>query len=291
MQSRVTREQVLEIRQLLLGIEDAGGNIRGVCPTCKGGSGGEQSFSATISSSGEIAFICHRASCGIRGRIHRTHSSITAPVEKPRRLSRLLSDELEPMGDEWLSVLASLYGITERTVSREGWAKTAEGDFAVLPIRDPAGTVRGYQKRPFSVAGFGKPPLTFGVPEAREGSVFLHWSIGDERGFGEDGRGSVVIVEDQVSSAKVAQSGILSLALLGTNVSIDALRESASQASRGDGRLILCLDPDASTKALAYVRALRFVAAGFGASLSARILERDLKYESRERIREIVGTE
>jgi hypothetical protein len=80
-----------------------------------------------------------------------------------------------------------------------------------------------------------------------------------------------------ISAAKVQQSGIPAVCLLGTHLGLDKVRELVSYCSEA----VIALDKDAYAKAVTYAGTFRELI-----GLKVWSLEKDLKFVSNERIKE-----
>lgn len=123
----------------------------------------------------------------------------------------------------------------------------------IFPYRGPLGRLRGYVERrsawkghPVYTAADWGGPKTMTYPHTTE--PVLGWYRGAslepraEMRHYADARGHVVLVEDCVSALKVAEVGLTAVALLGTGLNAEKVRDIARQHPRC---VTLALDPDA----------------------------------------------
>lgn len=210
-----------------------GEQIRDVCPFCGGGRTKEKSFVA-VNEGGVIRYICHRGSCGKRG-VWLSDSEVGASLTtvSPDRYVKPWPHKQTPSKPE-LADFASKYHLTDDDLSRlrpmvcydehkhKRWW---------YPIFGPHGSVHGGQAR--SLEGVRPKSLTFMEDGYKLGSWYVC-----------DGAESVVLVEDQVSAAKLG--GIVTtVALLGCHLN-DTLMLFLAKHTK---HLKIALDYDALDKA------------------------------------------
>lgn len=218
----------LEYSSLADGVSLAGR----ICPKCSGGSSREKSFSVTRKDV-RLVFVCHRASCDLRGEIGAGRSSVV-PNQPHRRSGReryaaLGKGALPP---QIASLLLNKYGLCSRDVSRgllrwtEAHSPTGYGRL-VLPILDSAGYPSGYVARKMDSQN---GPKTFTMAEQHEGAWYLNRTSTH-----------LIIVEDQLSALRISRH-LNAVALLGTNLSEPIL----TAIKKGKfAKVFLALDRDA----------------------------------------------
>lgn len=154
----------------------------------------------------------------------------------------------------------------------------------LLPIRSPLGQTRGYVAR----QGWAGSPLE-GKSGGQKAYTYMHAS-GPVQSFYVGAKTStLVLVEDQLSAIKTSLAGINSCALLGMPVAASGSYSGADRireiASLRPSEVIVAMDADATDKAFQFVR-------NWGLAFSkcrVAILERDLKDEPLDDIREVLG--
>lgn len=244
-----------------------GESVRTDCVFC----GGKKTL--TVSRlDGKLVWNCYKASCDAKGgkRVGRSIDNIKAKLSNPehketvrkwiRPLPEVTSSPVgHPRVKEWLV----------RNNSYSAWLAGAikisydpAQDRVLFYMNDKKGAVGRTLK-----AGTKPKWLSYG-----DTSGVL--SVGDED--------TAVVVEDAASACAVYTTGIYTgVALLGTNIS----PEQRSQLRRY-AKVIICLDKDASTKALTMARKLSSVV-----PTTVRMLTEDLKYLSPTSIMEVLSNE
>lgn len=235
-----------EIRQRYSHLAE-GVSVRGVCPSCEGGSTGEHSLSVTRSD-GVLLYKCHRAMCSVRGRAATLgNQAVPAQSGTPRRLSGRERYEALGKGPLPAGVAAFLrhkYYLGERHFNRGGlqWTQGLSDPGygrVVMPVRDRKGELYGFTARKIDSQN-GPKTLSF---------------IEDSRGawYTKLYSKEIMLVEDQLSAIRVADY-MNSVALLGTNVSESLVRELIAG---GYTTVYVALDKDAYRKAISIVLDLR----------------------------------
>jgi len=92
----------------------------------------------------------------------------------------------------------------------------------------------------------------------------------------------LVLVEDVLSAAKVAQSGFDCVSLMGTSLGLDKLKEIIRE---GPEFIALALDRDATGKAIGCCSRYAFLTDG---KLRPLLTRKDLKYHTEEEIQNMV---
>lgn len=208
-----------------------GEQIRDVCPFCGGGRTKERSFVA-INEGGVIRYICHRGSCGKKG-VWLSDSEVGATIAKENKYVAPWPHKFSPTKPE-LKAFAEKYRLSDDDLSRLRPMRCVDENKNPrwwYPIFGPHGSVHGGQAR--SLAGVRPKSLTF----LEDGYKLGSWYVCD-------GAESVVLVEDQVSAAKLG--GIItSVALLGCHLN-DTLMLFLAKHTK---HLKIALDYDALDKA------------------------------------------
>lgn len=253
-----------------------------VCPTCRGGRTHERSFSVTRQAEG-LLWNCYRASCGEKGFLPTATTLVPAdrPKEKPLRPYYHAVRQLDQADEDYFYERFGLVHTHNRIF-------TSDFDEYVLPVFGPDGVLtKGYTVRQPTWSGAPESPRKgrSGVPKAR---VFPH-ATGPMQSFygppmGSVDDGTLVVVEDQISAMAVAEAGHNAVALLGTIVNNDKVREWSLLKPK---QVLIALDKDATDKAFAIARkwGLAFP------ETRVVMLERDLKDEDPHDIPFILGTD
>jgi hypothetical protein len=225
------REQIeLEFARLRIG-EHASGEL---CPNCKGGRTKERTLSVA-NEGGSLVWICHRASCGFKGRSRGSAEAAEGkPVDKPK-LKRETQTDAIPDGAS--ATLFESYGIDRALADAAGllWTysvKEPEGRL-YMPVFNRAGVRTGFVLRSLT----GAKPKVLSFTNSSEMAWYAERTVTD-----------LVIVEDQLSAIRLMPH-VSAVALLGTHLNPERVFElSAARASK----LHLWLDADAFDKAIQY---------------------------------------
>lgn len=209
-----------------------------VCPVCDGGASKEKSFALTVEPD-SIKFICHRASCGVRGVIE--NSGVRDKVIKPKSKIRKYDGVLESLPPDVYDFLTATYCLEDTHLEQLGAAWAPERAMVKYDVTDYRGKHKGIILRSYG-DNRRKQVLTY---KATEDDTFLAW-MNCSSGRPND----LVIVEDIVSAAR-ASDYMQSVALLGTHMSKEDVLEIAQFVkSAGIENVLLALDADAYNKAL-----------------------------------------
>lgn len=208
-----------------------------LCPACKGGGSAERSLSISRGDDGILRWMCHRASCGFRG-IHSPKGVIPnfskqVPTE-PKGSKRTYSEHQLP--DEIKQMLNDRFLLTEQTIRYWNlrWAPEYDGR-VILPVKGPNLEDRGVVLR--NDYGAPKKALTsfneLGKPN-------LAWFLANQ-----SEHNPLYIVEDIYSALRLWQAGVHAVALIGTHLNTDRVREIGLMAKALDVQPFLALDLDA----------------------------------------------
>jgi hypothetical protein len=264
-----------------------GQSSRIVCPHCNGGQSGEQTMNISRTAEG-VLYVCHRASCGVRGFGGASASSLPYTP----KLSKLqpYEGELYPLEAQDIAYFRDQYEIDVSGDWDERHGKyifhNGRGEY-VLPILD-RGYIRGYNVR----QPWPNAPRS-GRPGVVKTKVWMHTELPVQatysgpamiRGQIHAVPGAVVLVEDQLSAIKVAQleQVAYSVALLGTHLNVERVREIALLRPE---TVYLALDADATSLAFKHARE-------FGLAfkkIRVVILEQDLKDTKMADIPKVLG--
>lgn len=210
-----------------------------LCPSCGGGSSRDKSF-AVKRDVLSIAYICHRASCGFKGRLATTASIQHQPApSRPNTYTGILTGVPAEIREKMA------YRIEAADYDRRGilWAPTFGFGRLALPIMARDGTRTGYTFR--AIEKRDKPKSVIRLSTEHYPVMSWYSCI--------TGTSSVLIlVEDQLSAYK-ASYFCDAAALIGTNLSNDKVLNITKAAHR---RVIVALDEDATHKAAKLVARL-----------------------------------
>lgn len=261
-----------------------GQSNKGLCPACSGGKSREVSFSVTRDQHG-LLYNCYRAKCGIKGFVGT--SAPLEPATKTRDKYKI-REYYHPVLP--LEAVDEDYFYQRFEIADTRYIFRSERGEYILPILDARGYTRGYTVRQPIWAGSPSAPRRGDtrphVPKARcfphvqePMQSFYRPATSTDRGLQ-----ILVAVEDQISAIKVSQAGLEAVALCGTIVGADKIREWSALAPR---TVLIALDEDATDVAFKIARkwGLAFD------NMRVVMLDRDLKDELQEDILHILGVE
>lgn len=205
-----------------------------LCPSCSGGSSSERTLSVS-KRDGKLLYICHRASCGVRGVAYAGSSghSSTKQVSTRGAVGRWAAREAESIGVGDRKYLSENYSLEGRHISKWGLGWDSLTDRLVLPVLSFRGEMEGATLRSLS----GQKPKSLSHTESMAMAWYLNHSSD-----------SLIIVEDQLSAIRAADY-VNAVALLGVNLSDD--RASVIRAAKFD-EVFIALDNDAFQLTLDY---------------------------------------
>jgi hypothetical protein len=208
---------------------------RQICPNCKST---EKSLSVTKTRAG-VLYHCFRASCGLGGFI-----SALSPVPEPynrepkKTPHKVFKEALRDMTKEELWYIMDRFQIPENDILEAGWLFCPSWNRYYWPILGPNGrelgcTLRSYELEPKA--------FSFHTDNAME---LMDWKIVDfDRNF-------VFLVEDQCSALKIRSLGFNAIALVGTNLNANRVKEIGTYFDS----CCLMLDGDAFRTAIKHVQ-------------------------------------
>lgn len=212
------------------------------CPEC--GGKGKLMVAAREDGPG-LWYKCLKARCQLSGVTHRVERG---PATQPKAVKP--PDQLPESAvtsDDARSILRVTMEARKGVRMSEEWALEVcsgmtQGDRFIFPICGPQGyrigsTLRSFVQQPKTIS------LWHDRAEPR-----LAWY----RGLSE----TLTVVEDQLSASRLAAEGFRSVALLGTSPSEDAIDQINATARRLRTSVLICLDNDATDKAVALRRKL-----------------------------------
>lgn len=251
--------------ELLVTGQPLGTTLRDICPKCGGGMEREKSLSVTLDEDGWLLWHCFRASCGLRGR-RLMWGVVHGHQPSAKKLPQGFSGALVGLPDPVLGWFWDKFGLGEKVLDDLRWKYAPERDRIYIPVSGPRGQYRGCILREWKNK---LTPRNLVYKELRD-EPFMYW-------LRDEGGGPPVIVEDAISAAKVWASGASAISLGGTHLSAHMVREILNYHNEA----YLALDKDAYAKSVAYAGTFRGLI-----GLKLWKLEKDLKYEKEERIRE-----
>lgn len=225
----------------------------GTCPSC-----GERKFYVTRQSAAGWAYICFRASCGLKGYAGTSRIPVANDFLKARpaqhKGSPYTGELFSPQEDD-IEYFWERFGV-ELGEYPGYWVKVAADQRYAFPLWGPKDEYRGVCLRRPCWSGepaAPRPDLKATAdhrPEAEYPKALNYLEPGARRAgwYHSIDESTVVLVEDCVSGMRIASEGLTSMCLLGTNFTMDHLRDL--QQFKNMKRCIIALDPDATGKAL-----------------------------------------
>ena len=240
---------------ILLTAEDLyiGESVRGACPWCS-----KDTFTVTRAELG-VLYNCYRDSCrrvdssaGFIG-IDRI-AGLPPKREKPQRRVRFYDADINMLAPVQHGYLQAVYGLTPKQAESHGiryaphfQSKMLDGTWLagryVLPLMDPRGYTRGHDLHTWNREAERKSII---YPHQANGAM-VSWHHPHTTYIMPN---TVVLVEDIMSAIKVAGTGRMAVALMGTSVSPDALEELMAWTP---AEVIVALDADATDTAYQFV--------------------------------------
>ena len=243
-----------------------GETLRTVCPFCGGGRTRESSFVATNTGT-QIKYICHRGSCGKAGVWDSSSGLSTAtPVSKAPKPW----PSVHPATSAELASLAAKYNMDAQDMQRLRPMRCAYSTGPTrwwYPVFGPHGSEHGGIGRSFTTT-----PKS--LTHIEEGYKLGSW-------YHKDGADTVVLVEDQVSAARMSKH-ITSVALLGCHLNDTLLQFLAKHTKH----LKIALDYDALDKAVKMAAAV----APYFQSVSVWQLPCDIKNMDKDTLDDYIRT-
>ncbi len=234
------------------------------CPSC----GGRSKLSVTRTREG-VLWNCFKDSCNVRGR-DIVQGELLPPKRKQSKL-RPYQKPLYPLSEFDLEYFLRRFHVATANAV-EHVQVTADERYA-LHVKDIRGYTRGYTIRN-GWTGEPETPRT-SQWDGPKTVVYMH-SVGATMSWHhalDPSHSSVlVLVEDQMSAMRAAEEGVSAVALLGTSLDNDKVREIAMWKP---SQVIIALDADATQTAFKLARkwGLAFP------KTRVAVLERDLKDE------------
>lgn len=242
-----------------------GESLRGECPVCGGGPSREASFTITRDVDG-VLYRCYRASCDVRGYI--PTSGRLLQVEPKDKVLKPYFGEYRQLAEDEKAFLLHRFALHSWPAYAIGMNE--RGKF-VFDVRDANGYGRGYLVR----------ECTWGDPcDRAKTRLWMHTEAPSQSFYRADDA-SIVLVEDVISALKVYQSGHTSVALLGTTLNEEKVREIAQLRPN---EVVIALDKDATQQSFKHARKWGLA----WNRVRVAMLEKDLKDERRN-VEEILG--
>lgn len=239
------------------------------CPVCDGA----KKFSVTRLAH-SIVWNCFRDSCPVKGHSVTSYATIPArPAEKKPWKLRPYTGVLQQPSAGCLQWLIDHYDI----LNPERLRMDDRGRFA-LPVQDPSEWERGWGLR---------DPTSWGAPWAVDWDgpktmLYMHSQGPSQSWYPASDCNTVVLVEDMLSAMVCQAGGVSACALLGTQLDNDKVREIGQGMWK---QVIIALDNDATESAFKLARKW-----GLAFNRTRVVpLERDLKEEDCDDVREILG--
>ena len=233
-----------------------GQSTRVQCPVCEDS---ERTFSITRNQEG-LLYHCFRATCSDTRGFVGTIPEPYRPDTSPRRYnSRAYEGELHPLQKRDYEFFSARFALSASAIPDFSIMRSSVDDSLaqyVLALHDWRGYTRGHLVRR---GGWSGSPDTPGLVESTPPKSYtflghpsheaMHVARPQEpRGYG---LGTVVVVEDYISSLKVAQNGQIGVSLTGMTMNANRAAEIALLQPR---EVVIALDKDAISQAMMMAR-------------------------------------
>lgn len=244
------------------GFSIAVGTTRNIdCVFCEGGERADRNtLSVTRDSDHLVLYVCHRAKCGVRGRIllggggYQTTSPQRKFIPSPYKgtVQELTIDDMSYISDKWAVDLEDVFNA--------GWAVAAQEDVflpLVMPVISPVGVIRGHVLR---------------LQNKDETKTVKSYKVADEPwcAWYVQNSDDIVVVEDQISALRAAEF-CTSVALLGVEMSQEKFEEIVRVA--GTRKVWIALDRDAIRKGFDLLKRYRL----YFPNLNLLFIQKDIK--------------
>lgn len=258
-----------ELRVLLALVGEGQQGEKQTCPFCGGGREREKSLDIVRFEGNSGAYQCKRANCGKEGYIGKRYGTHYTPANRPPAFRpRNFSGTIEKVPDDIAKHYTDKYGWTEREFAESGCGWSPEYNRSVWKICSPTGAIRGFELRSHRDED---RPKTLHYRHSADAWVG-YYGLGERQGL-------VVAVEDCLSAYKVGRV-YPAASIMGSHLTFDMLVDLMKVSEN----IVLCLDRDATTKAEKFAKRFAFICP----NLIHVPLQRDLKYEREEAIKEIL---
>jgi hypothetical protein len=283
-----------ELRLLLTTLVEGEQRSGEMCPFCRGGRSGEGSLSLVRHAVNAGAYKCNRAACGKEGYIgerYGTHYRPPAQQIKPEWAPRIYDGTIEEVPDDIIKQYSAKYGWSEEDLRASGCGWSPEYRRTTWKVCAPDGFVRGIELRTLNPQSRAKTLHFRHSADPWVGYVGVHQRTGEKDPGGRKERETageallvrercLVAVEDLLSAYRVRQV-YPAASIMGSHITFETLVDLMKVSEN----LVLVLDRDATEKAEKFAKRYSFLCPGF-----VHIpITRDLKYESPEKIKEILA--
>lgn len=237
---RLTIEQQNNLKLAAMDL-DTGDNTYDIsCPAC----GFKSSFSVARTEEG-LVYNCFRNTCGVRGFVPSIGSRMLRLPDKSKETPKPnvfpYKGDLEDIPKDIVAYLCDKYELVENDFEVGGWKYSPLTHRLLFPMRNYYGYQYGWVGKQLPNSKFcGAKSITY---MDRDDGIRLSWAVGDN--VVPSDWDTVIITEDIISATKTSCL-YPSAALLGTNLNA---KQAAHLATHFD-KLIIMLDPDATSKAL-----------------------------------------
>lgn len=233
------------------------------CPFCEGGDHNDRNtLGVTRDSQGLVLYICHRAKCGVRGRVLTLGAGYhTAAAGQKTFIPNPYKGVVREFTMEELSLMSDLWRVDLEDVHHAGWGVAVqEGPYLpiIMPVISPTGVCRGHVLRVQNENGT-KTVRSFKVLD----EPWLAW-------YANKSSADIVVVEDQISALRASEF-CTSVALLGAEMSQEKFEEVVGLS--GARRVWFGLDRDALKKGLELLRRYRL----YFPNINLLMLPKDIK--------------
>jgi hypothetical protein len=229
-----------------------------LCPFCHGGQSGERKFSITRTDSG-LVYNCFRASCFDGRGFVATKGALPPGLPKKEgnksKWKGPYTGTFEPLEEKDIAYFKRRFDLD---ISSNSFLGVNSSNLYVMEVRTMDGYVRGYAVRrgcwtvrsdtdPVCPRTALKTDPKTKVFLSNADDVSLSWHLPQR----SRDAGRLFVVEDQVSAAKVAQSGYVGVALMGAYLGEDKVKEISKWHPK---EVTIALDADATGEAFKAVR-------------------------------------
>ena len=245
------------------------GQTRALCPTCAGGSSGEQSLAIYHSDDVEMVKLsCWRSTCDWWALVPLDPN---VKIERKKmKEARVFDQETRLLSTEFRDYLVERYQLRPSVIQKRGWLELQHRHrHLVMPVLDHYSRPIGH-----TVRSFGSPKWCDTYKQCPGDKWFDVWDQ-------PRAEGPIILVEDQLSACKLAGLGYSAIALLGTNLSTAKFGHMRGVIM--GRRILLALDNDATDKSLRYASKYAHLA-----RITPVLLEEDIKTMDNEEIHELM---
>lgn len=219
---------------------DLGETIREVCPSCRGGTSREKSFTISKLEDGSVRYNCFRAKCSCSGGFVSNKAQPSKALKDSTLVTAKRKENHEPKITTYQLTVSDLAWIEKH------WRIANPSSYFFYRVIDYGGriamSIRGprYQHRGWVLRDITGKAKTKALTYIKPGEVPLSW-------YKNHGNVGTIIVED-IPSAVRASVYMDAVALLGIGAGDDRAEEIAEYAR---GPIYIALDQDAIPQAIA----------------------------------------